>query len=138
MKKNSKPENHLSKMTPEQMENHCCTLPVGLMYVEAAERKRCMEELTRRLQIADEALEKAHERNVTNDTTLDNIRMIFEDEDGNQTLWSPADCVECGTPIDEEDQDMKYTGLCRVDANKNLNTMERSSMDPILEVKVFN
>ena len=137
MKKNSKPENHLSKMTPEEMENLCSGLSEDL-YIEVVERQCCMEELTRRLQIADEALEKAHERNVTNDTTLDNVRMIFEDEDGNQTLWSPADCVECGTPIDEEGQDMKYTGLCRVDANKNRNTMERSSMEPILEAKVFN
>jgi len=137
VKKNSKPANHLSKMTPEEMENLCSGLSEDL-YIEVVERQCCMEELTRRLQIADEALEKAHERNVTNDTTLDNVRMIFEDEDGNQTLWSPADCVECGTPIDEEGQDMKYTGLCRVDANKNRNTMERSSMEPILEAKVFN
>ena len=59
-------------------------------------------------------------RSMKNDTTLDNVRMIFVDEDGNHTFWDPADCEQNGTPTDEDGQDMKYVGLCRVDGNGNV------------------
>lgn len=54
------------------------------------------------------------------DKSLDSVRMIFRRETGETVLWNPGDCLESGTPIDEETgDDLEYVGLCRVDANEN-------------------
>lgn len=54
------------------------------------------------------------------DDSLNNVRMIFRGEDGKTVLWNPNNCLESGTPIDEETgDDLEYIGLCRVDENEN-------------------
>lgn len=52
--------------------------------------------------------------NYEHDSTLDNVVMIFENDEGKRILWNVNDVQHSGTPIDEETgQDMEYIGICR-------------------------
>lgn len=64
------------------------------------------------------------------DPTLDNVRMIFHGKNGAIVLWNPADCLESGTPIDDETgEDLEYVGLCRPD-NTHLHYTDIQSFSP--------
>lgn len=54
------------------------------------------------------------------DPSLWDVRMVFQRETGETVLWNPDDCVEMGTPIDEDSgDDLVFIGLCRVDEDEN-------------------